>query len=174
MEIIESETFNEEESFVFQSVIFYSESKNLIVEKRDVKNKKGKSRSKVNLRNMRPSQISQIHPTTGDSLDDSIRGLEEENAKLKEKIKELEEALMPLPIPASHLAMIRLTTPAAKLKGSAILLRSARGYVEKNILFNKNSWDFILKKGGEDSPRYIRKISGTFVLLPKNCLSVEY
>jgi hypothetical protein len=50
MEIIESETFDEEESFVFQSVVFYSESKNLIIEKRDVKNKKGKSRSEINLR----------------------------------------------------------------------------------------------------------------------------
>jgi hypothetical protein len=58
MEIIETETFDEEESFVFQSVVFYSESKNLIIEKRDVKNKKGKSHSDINLRNMWPSQIS--------------------------------------------------------------------------------------------------------------------
>jgi hypothetical protein len=42
MEIIESETFNEEEYFVFQSVVFDRESKNLIIEKTDVKNKKGK------------------------------------------------------------------------------------------------------------------------------------
>jgi hypothetical protein len=133
MEIIESETFDEEESFVFQSVVFYSESKNLIIEKRDVKNKKGKSRSEVNLWNMRPSQISQIHRATGDALDDSIGGLEAENAKLKERIKELEEALMPLPVLASPLAMIGPTTPATKLKGSASLLTSARGYVEKNI-----------------------------------------
>jgi hypothetical protein len=61
MEIIESETFDEEESFVFQSVVFYSKSKNLIIEKRNVKNKKGRSRSEVNLRNMRPSKISKIH-----------------------------------------------------------------------------------------------------------------
>jgi hypothetical protein len=61
MEIIESETFDEEEYFVFQSVFFYNESKNLIIEKRYVKNKKGKSRSDINLQNMRPSQISQIH-----------------------------------------------------------------------------------------------------------------
>jgi hypothetical protein len=45
MEIIGTETFDEEESFAFQSVVFYSESKNLIIEKRDVKNKKGKYRS---------------------------------------------------------------------------------------------------------------------------------
>jgi hypothetical protein len=61
MDIIESETFDEEESFVFQSIVFDSESKNLIIKKRDVKNKKGKSRLEVNLRNMRPSQIDRIH-----------------------------------------------------------------------------------------------------------------
>jgi hypothetical protein len=61
MEIIERETFDEEESFVFQSVVFDIESKNLIIEKIDVKNKKGKSHSEVNLQNMRPSQISRIH-----------------------------------------------------------------------------------------------------------------
>jgi hypothetical protein len=84
MEIIEIETFDEEESFVFQSVVFYNESKNLIIEKRDVKNKKGKSRSEINLWNMQPSQISQIHRATGDALDNSIGGLEVENVRLKE------------------------------------------------------------------------------------------
>jgi hypothetical protein len=58
MEIDETKIFDEDESFVFQSVVFYSESKNLIIEKRDVRNKKGKSHSEINLRNMRPSQIS--------------------------------------------------------------------------------------------------------------------
>ena len=82
---------------------------------------------------MRPSQISKIHRATGDALDDSIGGLEAENTKLKEIIKELEEALMPLPILSSPLAMIGPTTPAAKLKGSSSLLTSVKGYVEKNI-----------------------------------------
>jgi hypothetical protein len=61
MEIIGIDTLDEEESFAFQSIIFYSESKKLIIEKRDVNNKKGKSHSEINLHNMRPSQISWIH-----------------------------------------------------------------------------------------------------------------
>jgi hypothetical protein len=125
MEIIGTETFDEEESFSFQSIVFYNESKNLIIEKRDVKNKKGKSHSEINLWNMRPSQISQIHRTTGDALDNSIECLEAENIRLKEQIKELEGALMPLPMLASPLAMIGPTTPTANLKGSKILLTSA-------------------------------------------------
>jgi hypothetical protein len=40
---------------------------------------------------MRFSQISQIHRETGDALDDSIGGLEVDNSKLKERIKELKE-----------------------------------------------------------------------------------
>jgi hypothetical protein len=52
LEIVENETFDEEESFVFQSIVFDNESKKLIIEKSDVKNKKGKSRAEVNLRNM--------------------------------------------------------------------------------------------------------------------------
>jgi hypothetical protein len=45
----------------------------------------------------------------------------------------LEEALMPLPVLSSPLVMIRLATPAKKLKGSSSLLTSSRGYVENNI-----------------------------------------
>jgi hypothetical protein len=133
MEIIESDTFDEEEYFLFQSVVFDSESKNLIIEKRDVKNKKGKSRSEINLQNMQPSQISQIHQANEDSLDNSIGGLEAENVKLKERIKELEEYLIPLPVLANPLAMIEPTTPVTKLKGSTSLLTSTMGYVENNI-----------------------------------------
>jgi hypothetical protein len=52
MKIVETEIFYEDESFVFQSVVFYSESKNLIIEKRDLRNNKVKSCSYINLRNI--------------------------------------------------------------------------------------------------------------------------
>ena len=71
---------------------------------------------------MRLSQISKVHKETRDTLDDSFDGLEAKNANLKEKIKELETPLMPLPILASPLTMIKPTTPGIKLKGSSSLL----------------------------------------------------
>jgi hypothetical protein len=82
---------------------------------------------------MQPSQISQIHRETGDALENAIDDLEAKNVRLKEKIKELEGDLMPLPMMASPLEMIGPNTPTTKLKGSEILLKSDRGYVEKNI-----------------------------------------
>jgi len=76
LEIIENETFSQEESFSFQSVVFDKESKKLIIEKGDMKNKKGKYHSEVDLKDLQPSQISRIHIETKDALDHSIGGLE--------------------------------------------------------------------------------------------------
>jgi hypothetical protein len=84
MEIADIEIFYEDESFVFQSIVFDNESKNLIIEKTDVTNKKGKSRSEINLRKMQSSQISQFHHATAYALDDSIGGIEVENARLND------------------------------------------------------------------------------------------
>jgi hypothetical protein len=42
LDIIENETFNEDESFTLQSVVFDKESKKWIIEKGDRENKKGK------------------------------------------------------------------------------------------------------------------------------------
>jgi hypothetical protein len=83
---------------------------------------------------MMPSQISRIHRETDNALDDSIGGFEDENTKLKERnIKELEESLIPLPLLASPLAIVRPTMPAPKLKGSSSLLTSSMSYVENSI-----------------------------------------
>jgi hypothetical protein len=52
---------------------------------------------------------------------------------LKERIKELEDASMPLPLLSNSLSIVRPTTPIVKLKGSSNLLTSAMIYVEINI-----------------------------------------
>jgi hypothetical protein len=109
----------------------------LIIEKGDIKNKKEKSHLEVDLKDLRPSQISRIHIATRDALDDSIGGLEEENTKFKERIKEWEDALMHLPLISSPLSIVRPTTPIIKLKGSLSLLTSVGSYVERNI---KKKW----------------------------------
>jgi hypothetical protein len=71
---------------------------------------------------MRPSYISRIHRETGDSMYDSIGGVEMKNMKLKERIEELKYALMPLPLLSSPLKIAKHTTPTTQLKGSSILL----------------------------------------------------
>jgi hypothetical protein len=133
MEIAETDIFYEDESFVFQSVVFDSQSKNIVIEKRDVTNKKGKSRTEINFRKMRSSQISLFHRVTGDALDDSIGGIEAENARLNDRVKELEEAFIATPEFSSPLAKTVPATPATKLKGSSSLLASCRALVENNI-----------------------------------------
>jgi hypothetical protein len=57
---------------------------------RNSKNKKGKAHSTIDLRDMIPSKLSSIHKVTRDALDVSIVDMEEENLRLKERIKELE------------------------------------------------------------------------------------
>jgi hypothetical protein len=99
-------TFSDEETFVVQNASFDKESKKLVFE-RTTKSKSGKLWSTIDTRDMFPSKLSSIHKVTGDALDVSIAHMEEENAQLKEIIKELEATLMPPPILASPVAMIR-------------------------------------------------------------------
>jgi hypothetical protein len=96
--------------------------------KKDVKNKKRKSRSEVDLSNMRSSQICQLHNTSGYALHDSIGGIKTENARLKNRVKELEEALIPMSLLVNPLAIAMPSTPTANLKASSSLLTSCRGY----------------------------------------------
>jgi hypothetical protein len=60
---------------------------------------------------MWPFQLSQLHRATEDALHDSIGGIEAGNAKLKDRLKELEEASVHMPLLASPLAIAMSTTP---------------------------------------------------------------
>jgi hypothetical protein len=94
----------------------------LIVQRSDQKNKKGNSRLEVDLKDMRPFQISKNHRAIEDALDDSIDGLEAEIVELKERIIELETTLMSRPILETPLTTVKITTPGIKLKGSSSFL----------------------------------------------------
>jgi hypothetical protein len=47
LEVVGNEIFSEEESFTIQSVVFYKDSKKLILERNDQRNKKGKSAQRL-------------------------------------------------------------------------------------------------------------------------------
>jgi hypothetical protein len=52
MDMVDTLIFDEDESFVFQNVVFESESKKLIIEKKDVNNNQRIYRSELDLANM--------------------------------------------------------------------------------------------------------------------------
>jgi hypothetical protein len=107
--------------------------------------RKENSRSEVELKDMQSSQISKIHRETGDAFDDYIGVLEEENTKLKERIRELEDALMPLPLLPNSFSIVKPTTPIVKLKGYSILVTSVTIYVEiiikKRMALITKAWE---------------------------------
>jgi hypothetical protein len=122
-----------------QNVSFDKDSKKMVFEKTS-KSKRGKSRSTIDTRNMLPSKLSSIHKVTGDTLDFSIANMEEENVRLKERIKELEATLMPPPILATPVAMIRpdrsiqgIPEINSRVKGISSLIVATRHFVEENI-----------------------------------------
>jgi hypothetical protein len=149
---IQDEEFSEEESFSIHNALFDKDSRKLIFERTLSKNKKGKTCSTFNLNNMLPSGITKIHKVTGDALDVSIDDMEAENARLKERIQELEFTLMPPPILATPVATVQPgrnfeKTPESsiRLKGTSSLLVATRHYVEQNIKkimsLILNTWD---------------------------------
>ena len=66
----------------------------MVIEKRDVTNRKGKYHTYINFREMRPSQISSFHQVTGEILKDSIGGIEMKNDRLKDRLNEFEQAFI--------------------------------------------------------------------------------
>jgi hypothetical protein len=82
---------------------------------------------------MSSSQICQFHQGTSDILCDSIRGIETENANMKQRLNEFEQAFLANPEFASPLRKIMHVTTATKMKVSSTLLACSRTLVENNI-----------------------------------------
>jgi hypothetical protein len=119
VEISETEIFYKDKSFIFQSVVFDSQSKSMVIQKRDVTNRKGKSRMEINFRKIQPSQISLFHQVTGDALHDSNGGIEAKNARVRERLNEFEQDFIATPEFSIPLAKNVPSTTAAKMKVSS-------------------------------------------------------
>jgi hypothetical protein len=68
-----------------------------------------------------------------ESLHYSIGGIETENGRLKESVKELEDSFIPMPLFLDPLAIVMPSTLGVNVKESSTILTSYKGYVENNI-----------------------------------------
>jgi hypothetical protein len=82
---------------------------------------------------MQLSQICQLHTATEEELNDSIERMETHNARLKDRVRELEDDFFPMPLLVDPLAIAMPGTPAPNVKEPSTLLTSCKGYVENNI-----------------------------------------
>jgi hypothetical protein len=146
--MVQDEIFYYEDTFDVQNSSFEIYSNKLVFE-RTTKIKSGNLWSTIDTQNMFSSILSYIHEVRGDAMYFSIANMEGEYALLKEKIKELEETLMPPPLMASLVAMIRpenlfqeTLESSARVKGISSLIISNRHIFEENI---KKRMYFILE-----------------------------
>jgi hypothetical protein len=112
----------------------------LIFEDHVQKKKRGKYRAEFDLNNLLLSRIVKFHKAIGDSLDVSIDDMEDENFRLKERIKELDSTLMQPPILATPISTIQPgrssnKTPelSLRIKGESSLHSVNMHFVEENI-----------------------------------------
>jgi len=89
--------FFEEESLTLHSAMFEKSTKKLVLEKVQPKVKKsqGKSNLEFDFNGVPPFGFVRLHEATREVLEIFVDEMENENSTLKDRIKELESALMP-------------------------------------------------------------------------------
>ena len=90
----------EEESITLHKATYNHETKKLLLEKTNTKNKKSPERWKylIDLYGVSPSKIADFHGATGDALKQSIDKMERDNLELNKRVKELEFSFVPSPL----------------------------------------------------------------------------
>jgi hypothetical protein len=144
----------EEESVTLHHTTYNCETKKLLLEKINTKNERSSERwkSSIDLDVVAPSKIADFHGSTGDASRQSIDNMEKENSELKKRIKELEVALVPVPLFLEPLSSIQPTLELedipennTKCKGSSSLLQDVRKYVgdaiQKRIDIIQEIWE---------------------------------
>jgi hypothetical protein len=121
----------EEEFSTLQHATYNRETKKLLLEKNNTKNKKSSEQWKysIDLDGLSPSKIVGFHRAIGDELRKSIQKMERENLELKKKVKELEVYLVIGPLFLEPLGSIQpileleeIHESSTKYKDSSILL----------------------------------------------------
>jgi predicted transcriptional regulator len=132
----------EEEIVTLHYADYNISSKNLLIEKVNMKNKKMYKKWKLDIdfNGVAPSKIVQFYETTREALKEFVGNIEKENLILKEKIKKLEVSLIPRPFFIGPLNMVQQALTLEdipernnKWKGSSSLLLEIRKYVEDRI-----------------------------------------
>jgi hypothetical protein len=121
VDISDTKFFNIDESFIIQSTIFDSQSKSMVIQKRDVTNR-------IDFSQVTPSKICSFHQVTGDVLHDSIGGMEMDYAN-----NEFEQVFIATLEIFNRLEKIVPSTTATKMKLSSTLLSCSKSLVENNI-----------------------------------------
>jgi hypothetical protein len=90
----------EEEPATLHHVAYNRETKKLLLEKFNMKDKKSSKRWKysIELDGVAPSKIVDFHGATGDTLRQSIDKMERDNLELKKRVKDLEVAFVLAPL----------------------------------------------------------------------------
>jgi hypothetical protein len=132
----------EEDSLTLHHSTFNKNSIKLVIEKVNSKNNKiqEKWNSKFDFQGVPPYKVMEFHEATRENLKFSIGDIENENVFLKDRVRELENSLIPPPLFVSPIAAIQpLKTLEARLESSSILkgtssfLAIIRRYVDDNI-----------------------------------------
>jgi hypothetical protein len=139
--VTQEPVFYEEESLTLHSALFDKDLKKLVFERVNSKGKRIQEKdTELDLNGVPHREFPEFIKLLGDTLEVSVDEMEAKNARLKERIKELECALMPPPIFLSPIATIQPGrnpngTPESslKLKGTSSLLVAVRRFVGENI-----------------------------------------
>jgi hypothetical protein len=93
--------------------------------------------SKINIKNANPSYVMEIHRETSEALSHTMDGQGKENARLKQRINELEVVLIPRPLFSNPLSIVHPTKDSLgqshKFDKITYLLAGVYAFVTYNI-----------------------------------------
>ena len=98
----------EDELLILHHASYQKDSRKISLQRISIKGKQAidKCGSEIEIKNMNPSDIMELHWEIGEALAHTVDDQERENAKLKKRIVELEASLSPRPLFVEPLAIV--------------------------------------------------------------------